>query len=120
MAGNGLELEQMIEIVDSTNNLIGYVSGTLPNANTNHDNIIMIDTNDELESDSHSDTLSIWPEAPPEIPADKDIVMIDHTDANLIVIVIHLVLGQMLHPPFLLTHYQLKKAHMMKLKHMKL
>ena len=34
MAGNGLEPEQMIEIVDSTNNLTGYVSGTLPNAVT--------------------------------------------------------------------------------------
>ena len=79
MAGIGLEPEEMIEIVDSTNNLIGYVSGTLPNAVTNHDNIVMID---ELESDSNSDTLSIQPEAPPEIPADKDIVMIDHTDAN--------------------------------------
>ena len=42
----------------------------------------MIDANDELKSDSHSDTLSIGPEAPPEIPADKDIVTIDHTDAN--------------------------------------
>ena len=42
----------------------------------------MIDANDESESDSHSDTLSIQPEAPPEIPADKDIVTIDHTDAN--------------------------------------
>ena len=82
MAGNGLELEQMIEIVYSTNNLIGYASGTLPNAVTNHDNIVMIDANDESESDSHSDTLSIWPEAPPEIPADKDIVTIDHTHAN--------------------------------------
>ena len=41
----------------------------------------MIDANDESESD-HSDILSIWPEAPPEIPADKDIVTIDHTDAN--------------------------------------
>ena len=82
MVGNGLELEQMIEIVDSTNHLIGYVSGTLPNAVTNHDNIVTIDANDESESDSHSDTLSIWPEAPPEIPADKDIVTIDHTDAN--------------------------------------
>ena len=81
MAGIGLEPEQMIEIVDSTNNF-GYVSGTLPNAVTNPDNIVMIDANDESESDSNSDTLSIWPEAPPEIPADKDIVMIDHTDAN--------------------------------------
>ena len=82
MAEISLEPEQMIEIVDSTNNLIGYVSGTLPNAVTNHDNIVTIDANDESESDSNSDTLSIRPEAPPEIPADKDIVMIDHTDAN--------------------------------------
>ena len=82
MVGIGLEPEQMIEIVDSTNNLIGYVSGTLPNAVTNHDNIVMIDANDELESDSNSDTLSIQPEASPEIPADKDIVTIDHTHAN--------------------------------------
>ena len=81
MAGIGSEPEQMIEIVDSTNNLIGYVSGTLPNAVTNHDNIVIIDANDESESDSNSDTLSIWPEARPEIPADKDIVTIDHTDA---------------------------------------
>ena len=80
MVGIGLEPEQMIEIVDSTNSLIGYVSGTLPNAVTDHDNIVTIDANDELESDSNSDT--IWPEAPPEIPADKDIVMIDHTHAN--------------------------------------
>ena len=80
MAGIGLEPEQMIEIVDSTNNLIGYVSGTLPNAVTNHDNIVTIDANDESESDSNSDT--IWPEAPPEIPADKDIVTMDHTHAN--------------------------------------
>ena len=79
MAGIGLEPEQMIEIVDSTNNLIGYVSGTLPNAVTN-DNIVTIDANDESESDSNSDT--IRPEAPPEIPADKDIVTIDHTHAN--------------------------------------
>ena len=70
----------MIEIVDSTNNLIGYVNGTLPNAVTNHDNIVMIDANDELESDSNSDT--IRPEAQPEIPADKDIVTIDNTHAN--------------------------------------
>ena len=82
MVGIGLEPEQMIEIVDSTNNLIGYVSGTLPNAVTNHDNIVTIDANDELESDSNSDTLSIRPEAPPEIPAYKDTVTIDHTHAN--------------------------------------
>ena len=82
MAGIGLEPEQMIEIIDSTNNLIGYVSGTLPNAVTNYDNIVTIDANDESESDSNSDTLSIWPETPPEIPADKDIVTIDHTHAN--------------------------------------
>ena len=78
--GIGLEPEQMIEIVDSTNNLIGYVSGTLPNAVTNHDNTVTIDANDESESDSNIDT--IRPEAPPEIPADKDIVTIDHTHAN--------------------------------------
>ena len=82
MVGNGFELEQMKEIVDSTNDLIGYVSGTLPNAVTNHDNIVTINANDESESDSHSDTLSIQPEAPPEIPADKDIATINHTDAN--------------------------------------
>ena len=35
MVGIGLEPGQMIEIVDSTNNLIGYVSGTLPNPVTN-------------------------------------------------------------------------------------
>ena len=80
MVGIGLEPEQMIEIVDSTNNLIGYVSGTLPNAVTNHDNIVTIDANDESESDSNSDT--IRPEAPPEIPSDKDIVTIDDTHAN--------------------------------------
>ena len=33
VVGNGLEPEQMIEIVDSTNNLVGYVSGTLPDTN---------------------------------------------------------------------------------------
>ena len=82
MAGNGLEPEQMTEIIDSTNNLIGYVSGTLPNAVINDDNTVTIDANDESESDSHSDTLSIGPGAPPEIPPNKDIVMIDHTNVN--------------------------------------
>ena len=82
MAGNGLEPEQMIEIVDSTSNLIGFVSGTLPSAVINDDNIVMIDPNDESESDSHSDTLSIGPETPPEITPDKDIVRIHHTNAN--------------------------------------
>ena len=78
MAGNDLEPEKMIEIVDSTNNLIGYVSGTLPNAVTNpnaDDNIVTIDhthaNHDDSEGDS--DTLSIGPEAPPRIPSDKDI-----------------------------------------------
>ena len=83
MAGNGLEPEQLIEIVDSTKNFIGYVSGTLPNAITD-DNIVILDhtdaNHDDLECDS--DTLSIRPEAPPEIPSDKDIVTIDHTHAN--------------------------------------
>ena len=79
---NGLEPEQMIEMVDSTNNLIGFISGTLPNAVINDGNIVMIDPNDELESDSHSDTLSVGPETPPEIPPDKDIVRIHHTNAN--------------------------------------
>ena len=46
MVGNGLEPEQMIEIVDSTNNSIGFVSGTLPNAVINDDNIVMIVPND--------------------------------------------------------------------------
>ena len=83
MAGNGLEPERLIEIVDSTNNFIGYVSGTLPNVVTD-DNIVILDhtdaNNDDLECDS--DALSIGPEAPPKIPSDKDIVTIDHTHAN--------------------------------------
>ena len=83
MVGNGLEPEQLIEIVDSTNNFIGYASGTLPNAVTD-DNIVILghtDANhDDLKCDS--DALSIWPEALPEIPSDKDIVTIDHTHAN--------------------------------------
>ena len=83
MAGNGLEPEQLIDIVDSTNNFIGYVSGTLPNAVTD-DNIVILDhtdaNHDDLECDS--DALSIGPEAPLEIPSDKDIVAIDHTHAN--------------------------------------
>ena len=83
MVGNGLEPEQLIEIVDSTNNFIGYVSGTLPNAVTD-DNIVILDHTDANHGDSEcdSDTLSIGPEAPPEIPSDKDIVTIDHTHAN--------------------------------------
>ena len=50
MVGNGLELEQLIEIVDSTNNFIGYVSGTLPNAVTD-DNIVILDHTDANHSD---------------------------------------------------------------------
>ena len=82
MAGNGLEPEQLIEIVDSTNNFIGYVSRTLPNVVTD-DNIVILDhmdTNHDSECDS--DTLSIGSKAPPKIPSDKDIVTIDHTHAN--------------------------------------
>ena len=83
MAGNGLKPEQLIEIVDSTNNIIGYVSGTLPNAVTD-DNIVILDhidaNHDDLECDS--DALSIGPEALPKIPSDKDIVTIDHTHVN--------------------------------------
>ena len=71
MAGNGLEPEQFIEIVDSTNNLVGDVSGTLPNVDK-HDNIIILDDHDNSECDS--DILYIGPEAPPDIPSDKDIV----------------------------------------------
>ena len=73
MVANGLEPEQLIEIVDSTNNIIGYVSGTLPNAVTD-DNIVMLDhidaNHDDLECDS--DALSIGPRAPPNIASDKD------------------------------------------------
>ena len=83
MVGNDLEPEQLIEIVDSTNNFIGYVSGTLPNVVTD-DNIVILDhtnaNHDDLEC--NSDALSIGPEAPPEIPSDKDIVTIDNTHAN--------------------------------------
>ena len=129
MAGNGLEPEQLIEIVDSTNNFIGYVSGTLPNVVTD-DNIVILDHMDAHHDDSEcdSDTLSIGSEALPKIPSDKDIIMIDHTHAN------HddsdgdsdsdtLSIGPDAPLTFLLTmttHYHLKKAHMMKLKHMKL
>ena len=85
MMGNGLEPEpeQLIEIVDSTNNFIGYVSGTLPNVVAD-DNIVIFDHMDGNYDDSeyNSDTLSIGPEAPPEIPSDNDIVTIDHTHAN--------------------------------------
>ena len=75
MAGNGLEPEQLIEIVDSTNNFIGYVSGTLPNAVTD-DNIVILD-----HTDANHDDLECNSDAP-EIPPDKDIVTIDHTHAN--------------------------------------
>ena len=71
----------MIEIVDSTNNLVGYVSGTLPDAFTNpnaDDNIVMIDHIDA----NHDDSGVIGPEASPKITSDKDIVMSYHTDAN--------------------------------------
>ena len=83
MAGNGLEPEQLIEIVDSTNNFIGYVSGTLPNAVAD-DNIVILDHRDGNHDDSEcdSDTLSIGLEAPPKIPSDNDIVTIHHTHAN--------------------------------------
>ena len=72
---------QLIEIVDSTNNFIGCVSGTLPNAVTD-DNIVILDHMDANHDDSEcdSDTLSIRPEAPPKIPPNKD--TIDHTHAN--------------------------------------
>ena len=79
MAGNGLEGEQFIEVVDSTNNLVGYVSGTLPEAVTD-DNIVILDNNNDSECNSDSDTLSIGPEAPPDIPSDKDIATSAHTD----------------------------------------
>ena len=85
MVGNGLEPEpeQLIEIVDSTNNFIGYVSGTLPNVVAD-DNIVIFNHMDGNHDDSEydSDTLSIGPEAPPKIPSDNDIVTIDHTHAN--------------------------------------
>ena len=83
MAGNGLEPEQLIEIVDSTNNFIGYVSGTLPNVVID-DNIVILDHTDANHDDSecNSDTLSIGPEAPSKIPSDKDIVTIDRTHTN--------------------------------------
>ena len=42
MVGNGLEPEQLTEIVNSTNNFIGYISGTLPNAVAD-DNIVILD-----------------------------------------------------------------------------
>ena len=44
------------------------------------DNIVILDHTDANHDDSEcdSDTLSIRPEAPPEIPSDKDIVKIDH------------------------------------------
>ena len=102
--------------------------GTLPNVVID-DNIVILDHTDANHDDSEcdSDTLSIGPEAPPEIPSDKDIVTIDHTHAN------HddsdgdsesdsytLSFGLDAPLTFLLTtHYHLKKAHVMKLKHMK-
>ena len=136
MAGNGLEPEQLIEIVDSTKNFIGNVSGTLPNAVTD-DNIVILDHMDANHDDSKcdSDTLSIGPGAPPEILSDKAIVTIDHTHAN------HddsdgdsesesdsdtLSIGPDAPPNIpsdkdnTLKKQHLKKAHMMKLKHMKL
>ena len=74
MAGNGLEPEpeQLIEIVDSTNNFIGYVSGTLPNAVAD-DNIVIFDHMDGNHDDSEydSDKLSIQPDATPDIPVDN-------------------------------------------------
>ena len=78
MAGNGLEPEQLIEIVDSTNNFIGYVSGTLPNAVID-DNIVILDHTDANHDDSecNSDAFSFGPEPPPKIPSDKDIVVKD-------------------------------------------
>ena len=81
MVGNGLETEQMIEIVDSTNYLVEYVSGTLLDACTNpnaDDNIVTIEHIDA----NHDDSEVIGPEAPPKIPSDKDIVTSYHTDAN--------------------------------------
>ena len=74
MVRNGLEPEQLIEIVDFTNNLVGYVSGTLPNVDKDddHDN-----------SQCNSDILDIGPEAPHDIPSDKDIVThANHDDSD--------------------------------------
>ena len=129
MVGNSLEPEQIIEIVDSTNNLVGYVSRTLPDAFANpntDDNIVTIEHID----DNHDDSELIGPEAPPKIPSDKDIVMSYHADANhddsngdSDSDTLRLVLGQMLHLTFLLTmttHYHLMKAHVVILIHMKL
>ena len=80
MVGNGIEPEQFIEIVNSTNNLVGYVSGTLPNADT-HNNIVILDDHDNSECDS--DILDIVPEAPPDILSDKDIVThANHDDSD--------------------------------------
>ena len=78
--GKWFKTEQLIEIVDSTNNLIGYVSGTFPNVVAD-DNTVILDHADANHYDSECDS-DIGPEAPPKIPSDKDIVMIDHTHAN--------------------------------------
>ena len=122
MAGNGLEPEpeQFIEIVDSTNNLVGYVSGTLPNVDKD-DNIIILDNHN---SECDSDILDIGPEAPPNNPSDKDIVThANHDNSDCDTDSDTLRIGPDAHPRFLLTittHYHLKKSQMMKPKHMKL
>ena len=101
MAGNSLEPEQLIEIVDSTNNLVGYLSGTFPNADKDDNIVIMITQNaiviylildqrfhptdipsdkdivthanrDDSDCYTDSDTFSIGPDAPPKIPSDND------------------------------------------------
>ena len=66
-------LEQLIEVVDASNALIGYVSGILPQK----DDSVTIDDdmndhdNDEHDHDTDS-TISVGPEAPPEISSDID------------------------------------------------
>ena len=72
MAENILE-EQMIEVVDASNTFVGYVSGTLPQKEDDT-SIVMIDNdlndhdNDVHDNDHDTDsTISVGPEAPPEI-----------------------------------------------------
>ena len=77
-------LEQLIEVVDASNTFIGYASGTLPQKEDNT-SVVMIDNdlndhdNDEHDNDHYTDsTISVGPEAPPEILSDIDMDIDNH------------------------------------------